>query len=53
MEVYWNGVLLGTQIANSTNVTFSSFIVDGVLGINNVRFQEIGTTLDSNGMFLD
>lgn len=39
MEVYWNGQLLSTQVANTTARTFVQFNVSGVLGSNNLKFQ--------------
>jgi hypothetical protein len=53
LEVYWNGVHEATQIANTTNITYESFIFVGVAGINILKFQETGLDVDNHGMNID
>lgn len=53
MEVYWNGHLLATQTANTTTTTSAILTVFGNRGSNLLKFNEIGTTNNWNGMFID
>lgn len=53
MQVFWNGQLLATQMANTTATTLVVFTVFGTQGSNLIKFNEIGTRADGNGMFLD
>ena len=39
MEVIWNGQLIATQMANTTNVTHESFVVQGIQGPNIIKFN--------------
>lgn len=53
MQVYWNGGLLGT-VMGTNNLTMSiNYTVTTVAGVNNVKFVEIGTSIDYIGMLLD
>ena len=53
MEIYWNGQLQATKIANTTNTTLETLVLYGVKGSNVLKFVEIGDDQDYNGMFID
>ena len=53
MEIYWNGQLQATKIANTTNTTLETLVLHGLQGSNVLKFVEVGDDQDYNGMFID
>jgi Ca2+-binding RTX toxin-like protein len=59
LEVYWNGVLVGTVNPTTNDPEHHAFLVPGVAvgtgagGLNQITFREVGSTADSRGTILD
>lgn len=52
-EVYWNGVLIVTEIPTAVRATLETLVVFGNVGNNVLKFQETGDSSDSTGMYID
>lgn len=53
LEIYWNYMLIATQVANTTEITFQNFAVKTIKGFNILAFREMGVWTDNHGMFID
>ena len=53
MQIHWNGALQSTKTPNTTNVTFETMVLFGLVGVNILKFTEIGIDADYYGMFID